>query len=90
MALDHSRGCVNFRDVSVSLSLLTDGPALLPEGRLLRGGKLDFVTDLAEVDSPRTIINLRGGPDPVSRWPERRWVHRVHSEKAGRSAVVVG
>lgn len=62
--LDHSLGCVNFRDVSVSLSLLAD-PAPIRPGQLLRGGKLDGVARWSDIDSPQTVINLRGGPDPA-------------------------
>ncbi|GGR08512.1 tyrosine-protein phosphatase [Deinococcus ruber] len=62
MELDSSVGCVNFRDVGEYLSLLTDASPL-PAGRLLRGGKLDFVDTPANIGQPRTILNLRRGPD---------------------------
>lgn len=66
MGLDHSRGCVNFRDVGECLNLLA-GDVLLPPGRLLRGGKLEIVRAAAEIGSPGTIVNLRNGPDPADK-----------------------
>lgn len=65
MGLDYSAGCVNFRDVGEYLSLLSD-QIWLPPGRLLRGGKLDFVGSVQNVGSPGTIINLRAGPDRLN------------------------
>ncbi|ULH15265.1 tyrosine-protein phosphatase [Deinococcus sp. KNUC1210] len=62
MELDSSAGCVNFRDVGEYLSLLTDASPL-PAGRLLRGGKLDFVETPADIGRPGTILNLRRGPE---------------------------
>jgi protein-tyrosine phosphatase len=67
MALDYSAGCVNFRDVGEFLHLIA-GKSILPPGKLLRGGKIDFVDSLDEIGSPKTIINLRNGPDQHS-WP---------------------
>lgn len=67
MALDYSAGCVNFRDVGEFLHLIA-GESILPLGKLLRGGKIDFVDSLDEIGSPKTIINLRNGPDQHS-WP---------------------
>jgi protein-tyrosine phosphatase len=64
MGLDYSQGCVNFRDVGEFVNLIA-GRALLPERRLLRGGKIDFVGCAEEVASPGTILNLRGGPDAL-------------------------
>ncbi len=63
MGLDYSKGCVNFRDVGEYINLLADR-SLLPVGRFLRGGKLEFVTEAEQIGSPGTIINLRKGPDP--------------------------
>lgn len=70
MNIDHTRGCANFRDVWVSLSLLHTPTALAP-GRLLRGGKLDFVESWDDIERPRTILSLRGAPDPPGRFPAR-------------------
>ena len=64
MGLDYSKGCVNFRDVGECLNLLAD-KEIMPTGRLLRGGKLDFVVASSQIGNPRTIINLRKGPDAV-------------------------
>jgi protein-tyrosine phosphatase len=33
--------------------------------RLMRGGKFDSLTTLEELGSPKTIVNLRRGPDPT-------------------------
>ena len=63
MELDYVQGCVNFRDVGEWLNMLA-GSEILPVGRILRGGKLDFVTSAEDIGSPGTIINLRKGPDP--------------------------
>ncbi|MDB5045332.1 MAG: tyrosine phosphatase family protein, partial [Deinococcus sp.] len=69
MALDYSAGCVNFRDVGEFLHLMA-GESILPLGKILRGGKIDFVDSLDEIGSPKTIINLRNGPDKHD-WPVR-------------------
>jgi protein-tyrosine phosphatase len=61
-ALDYSKGCVNFRDVGECVNLLA-GRDILPVGRILRGGKLEFVESADQISSPGTIINLRKGPD---------------------------
>lgn len=61
--LDYSAGCVNFRDVGEFLHVLS-GRDWLPSDRLLRGGKLEFVSTPAEIGSPGTIFNLRTGRDP--------------------------
>lgn len=53
----------NYRDVGEALSLWIDPPPL-PPGRLLRGGKLDPLVRAADLGNPRTILNLRRGPDP--------------------------
>jgi len=63
MGLDYSSGCVNFRDVGESLELIAEQP-LFPMRKLLRGGKIDFVTDAATIQNPATILNLRRGADP--------------------------
>ena len=65
MGLDYSVGCVNFRDVGEFVELLA-GKQLLPHQRLLRGGKLEFVSTAADIGTPGTIINLRRGPDAQS------------------------
>jgi protein-tyrosine phosphatase len=54
--------CTNFRDVGEWVAIIA-GREYLPRGRLLRGGKLDAVRDPSEIGHPRTIVNLRMGPD---------------------------
>lgn len=66
MSLDYTSGCVNLRDVGELLELL-GGVELLPVGRLIRGGKIDFVTDADQLSCPGTIVNLRKGEDPPTK-----------------------
>jgi protein-tyrosine phosphatase len=54
---------INFRDVGESLGLWLD-PSPIPVGRLLRGGRFDLTATAADLGFPRTILNLRRGPDP--------------------------
>lgn len=54
---------VNFRDVGEILGLWLD-PSPIPAGRLLRGGRFDHMATAADLGSPRSILNLRRGPDP--------------------------
>lgn len=58
-----SGGTSNHRDVGEALGLWLD-PSPVPAGRLLRGGKFDALTAASELGNPRTILNLRQGPDP--------------------------
>ena len=55
---------LNFRDVGECLGILMEGPAPVPPGVLLRGGKFDWLDRPADLGHPRTIVNLRRGPDP--------------------------
>ena len=71
MGLDYSSGCVNFRDVGESLELVADR-RIFPSGRLYRGGKIDFVTDLATIQAPATILNLPPRPGPPEPGGELR------------------
>src|SRR5687767_9637391 len=54
----------NFRDVGEALSLWLD-PSPIRAHRLLRGGKFDHLSSLDDLGQPRTILNLRRGPDPA-------------------------
>lgn len=66
--LDYTAGCVNFRDVGEWVELIT-GTLVLPHRHLLRGGKLDHVADASLIGNPRTILNVRRGPDkPKPDW----------------------
>jgi protein-tyrosine phosphatase len=60
--MDPSRRPVNYRDVGEALGLWLD-PSPIPAGRLLRGGRLDVLTTARDLGHPRTILNLRRGPD---------------------------
>lgn len=64
MKLDYSKGCINFRDVGEYVNLIAQ-KEVLPEKRILRGGKLDYVNSLEEIGSPKTIINLQRGEEKV-------------------------
>jgi protein-tyrosine phosphatase len=59
--VDQTQGCINFRDVGLFVNLIAQ-KRLLPENRLLRGGKIDSMA-ASEIGSPGTIINLRTGAD---------------------------
>jgi protein-tyrosine phosphatase len=54
----------NFRDVGEALSLWLDPPPI-SAGRLFRGGSFDTLSRLEDLGTPRTILNLRRGPDPL-------------------------
>lgn len=63
MGLDYTDGCVNFRDVGAFINLISE-KQVLPEGRMYRGGSIDYVKDHKEIDDVKSIINLRNGDDP--------------------------
>ena len=66
MALDYSKGCVNFRDVGECLNLIADRE-IFPVRRILRGGKLEFVQSPEQIGTPGTIMNLRKGVDRTDK-----------------------
>ena len=91
MGLDYTQGCVNFRDVGEFVNTIA-GESLMPTGRLLRGGKLDYVRSASSIGSPGTIISLRGSPDarmfaadyyhfPASNDIEKYETHRAEVRK---------
>ena len=63
MALDYTKGCVNFRDVGEWINEIA-GYRILSPGRILRGGKLDFVRSPTEIGRPETIISVRSSFSP--------------------------
>ena len=63
MGLDYTNGCVNFRDVGEFINLIMNEKYLF-EGKLLRGGSIDFVEKISEIGNPKTIISLKNSPDP--------------------------
>lgn len=63
MGLDYTQGCVNFRDVGAFVNLILE-KEVLPEKKLYRGGSIDYIKDLEDIGTPKTIINLRNGSDP--------------------------
>jgi protein-tyrosine phosphatase len=86
MGLDYTAGCINFRDVGEFVNWLS-GENILPAHKLLRGGTTDFVTDICEIGSPGTIINLRQGPDRNDfgvahlHFPLENKVEKYHTER---------
>ena len=60
MGLDYSKGCVNFRDVGDFVNYIANAKILRTKV-LFRGGKIDFVEELIDIESPQTIVNLRKG-----------------------------
>ena len=62
MGLDYTDGCVNFRDVGGYLNLIT-GEQKFQEGKLFRGGSIDYIKSHDEIGEAKTIINLRKGAD---------------------------
>lgn len=64
---------VSFRDVGQVLGLWLD-VSPIPPGRFFRGGRFDHMTTASDLGSPRTILNLRRGPDP-SHLPGVTYIH---------------
>ena len=62
MALDYTKGAVNFRDLG-EWFLEIAGKSSLPLCKIYRGGKIDFIDELGDIAHPRCILNLRRGPD---------------------------
>ncbi len=74
MTLDYSKGCVNFRDVGEWINLIA-GHTIVPEGRIYRGGKLEFVNSSDDIYNPGTIVNLRKGEDPFNKLINSDYFH---------------
>ena len=64
MQLDYTQGCVNFRDVGDFVNLIA-GKQLLKPNMLFRGGSIDYIKSIAELENPKSIFNLRNGHDPT-------------------------
>lgn len=62
MGLDYTEGCVNFRDFGAYINLILEKP-VLPEGKLYRGGSIDYIKEASEIAHCNTIINLRKRAD---------------------------
>ena len=56
-SLNLSSGCVNFRDAGMFVNLIL-GQHFMREGRLHRGGKIDFVSSDSDIGSLNAIIEL--------------------------------
>lgn len=63
MALGHTSGCVNFRDVKAFVYLILKEDRL-PERRIYRGGSTDYVSDAMEIGTPGMIFNQRSRHGP--------------------------
>lgn len=64
MGLDYSEGCVNLRDVGEYINLILE-EEILPTGRIIRGGSIDYVRERREIENAKTIVNLRNGGDDL-------------------------
>jgi protein-tyrosine phosphatase len=62
MGLDYTDGCINFRDVAGYINLILE-KEILPEGKIYRGGSIDYVEDLKEIGNTKSVLNLRNGKD---------------------------
>lgn len=62
MGLDYTDGCMNYRDVGEFINLIANKKVLI-EGKILRGGSIDYIKKLSEIGNAKSIINLRNGPD---------------------------
>ena len=62
MGLNYTDGCVNFRDIGAYINLILEKEVLV-EGVLYRGGSIDYVETHEEIESVKSIINLRNGED---------------------------
>lgn len=86
MGLDYTNGCVNFRDFGAYVNLIAETP-LLPEKKLYRGGSIDYVLSLTEIENVQSILNLRQGPDPMNfdidyyHFPMANKVEKYHTEQ---------
>lgn len=74
MKLDYTNGCVNFRDVGEWINEIT-GQIVFPVKKIFRGGKIDFIDSPADICNPRTIVNLRKGPDPDDKLVNLDYFH---------------
>ena len=54
----------NFRDVGETVNILA-GQTIMREEVLYRGGKIDDLSSVDAIGSPKLIVNLRRGKDPV-------------------------
>ena len=78
MSLDYTDGCVNFRDIGGYINLLLE-KEVLPEGKLFRGGSIDYVEQWTEIEEAASILNLRNGRDPINF--EAQYFHFPMSNK---------
>jgi len=78
MQLDYTQGCVNFRDIGAFVNLIA-GKQLLQPNKILRGGSIDYIESLEEIENPKSIFNLRNGLDPT--FPDIDYYHFPMSNK---------
>lgn len=62
MKLDYTEGCVNFRDVGDFVNLIV-GTEVLPVNRIYRGGSIDYIKGLEDINNVKSIFNLRNRAD---------------------------
>ena len=61
--LDYTDGCVNFRDAGLWVNEIMES-RVLREGTLFRGGRIQHLSDHAEIGNAVSIISVRKGKDP--------------------------
>lgn len=81
MSLDHLAPLtsVNFRDVGIFVNLIL-GCDVLAENRLLRGGAIRDLANLAAIGAPATILCLKNGPNAA-----REGVRMLHHPRPNSS-----
>jgi len=78
MILDYTTGSVNFRDTGAFINMIAQ-KSVMQEKRLYRGGKTDYCQSEEEIGSPKTIVNLRQGPDKRSFSAERMLHYPIYN-----------
>lgn len=62
MGLDYVNECVNFRDFGGYVNLIL-GKKYLPEGKLFRGGSIDYVREHVDIENVKSVVCLRNKAD---------------------------
>jgi len=89
------RAIANFRDVGHTVNVLAE-ETLVKEEALFRGGTIRDIEDLSVIRSPKTIVNLRKGRDPVFagvvglHWPAPDSVEVYHVDSGSNRKWIQG
>jgi len=76
----------NFRDVGQTINILAD-KKLIREGVLFRGGKIEDIPSIDHIGSPKVIVNLRKGFDPI--YSNTTPVYSPAPDSVTRSGLVI-